>query len=203
MVELLKHHDFDVIFDTATTFDLPVASAAQPPDVILMGLEGESTPAHLANIHAAYPTARTILIDDADSRPEIVHKCLTAGAHGIITNEAPAEALMQYINLIKSGLIAVAARGVDPLPPPRSGIELPPETVEKPPCSRGLSRREKHVLTLIANGAPNKVIARELDISESTVKAHLKSILKKIGVLNRTQAAVWAYSKGLVSENPA
>jgi len=58
-----------------------------------------------------------------------------------------------------------------------------------------LSAREKSILNCIAQGAPNKQIAREFDISEATVKVHVKTILRKIGVINRTQAAIWAMSR--------
>lgn len=55
-----------------------------------------------------------------------------------------------------------------------------------------LSNREVEVLACLRDGAPNKVIARKLSLSEATVKVHVKTILKKIGVCNRTQAALWA-----------
>ena len=58
--------------------------------------------------------------------------------------------------------------------------------------SRKLSSREAQILTCLRDGAPNKVIARQLNLSEATVKVHVKAILKKIGACNRTQAALWA-----------
>lgn len=60
------------------------------------------------------------------------------------------------------------------------------------------SSREHEIVKMLANGAPNKVIAHRLQISEATVKVHVKTILKKIGATNRTQAAIWAVQKGLV-----
>nr|WP_281435966.1 response regulator transcription factor [Oricola nitratireducens] len=62
-----------------------------------------------------------------------------------------------------------------------------------------LSRRELEVVRRLAGGMSNKLIARELEISEATVKVHLKSILKKLGVTNRTQAAIWALNKGVTA----
>jgi DNA-binding NarL/FixJ family response regulator len=56
----------------------------------------------------------------------------------------------------------------------------------------GLSEREREVLAMVARGLPNKLIARELSISEKTVKAHLTKIFRTIGVTDRTQAALWA-----------
>ena len=63
----------------------------------------------------------------------------------------------------------------------------------------GLSEREREVLRLVARGLPNKLIARELSISEKTVKTHLTSVFRTIGVTDRTQAALWAERNGLGS----
>jgi two-component system nitrate/nitrite response regulator NarL len=63
-------------------------------------------------------------------------------------------------------------------------------------ATKPLSVREKQVLGLILCGHPNKTIARELAISEQTVKVYVRSIMRKIGARNRTEAAMWAVSKG-------
>jgi two-component system nitrate/nitrite response regulator NarL len=60
------------------------------------------------------------------------------------------------------------------------------------PRLRKLSTRESQILNCLTEGAPNKVIARKLDVAEATVKVHIKAILRKIGATNRTQAAMWA-----------
>jgi len=59
-----------------------------------------------------------------------------------------------------------------------------------------LSKREREVLALVAEGLPNKLIARRLEISEKTVKTHLTSVFQRIGVSDRTQAALWAQRQG-------
>ena len=60
-----------------------------------------------------------------------------------------------------------------------------------------LSRREAEILKLIGAGAPNKAIARDLGVAEATIKVHIKSLLRKMHVNNRTQAAIWAKHNGL------
>jgi two-component system nitrate/nitrite response regulator NarL len=60
------------------------------------------------------------------------------------------------------------------------------------PGERRLSQREQEILRWLMEGAPNKVIARKLNVAEATVKVHIKAILRKIGAHNRTQAAMWA-----------
>ena len=57
---------------------------------------------------------------------------------------------------------------------------------------RSITTREAEILRCLVDGAPNKMIARKLDVAEATVKVHVKAILRKIGVANRTQAAMWA-----------
>jgi len=80
-----------------------------------------------------------------------------------------------------SGAVAGAARPAPDLTPTAS-----------PPRSHGLSSREMNVLHGLMEGLPNKQIARQLEITEATVKVHVKSILRKVGVRNRTQVAMWA-----------
>jgi two-component system nitrate/nitrite response regulator NarL len=67
-----------------------------------------------------------------------------------------------------------------------------------------LSEREMEIVARLAGGMPNKVIANDLEITEATVKVHLKNILKKLGVSNRTQAAIWAINHGIAAaQQPA
>lgn len=66
-------------------------------------------------------------------------------------------------------------------------------------AAKGLSNREIEILRRLMQGQPNKVIANDLDITEATVKVHLKGILRKIGVKNRTQAAIWALNNGVTA----
>ena len=66
----------------------------------------------------------------------------------------------------------------------------------------GLSEREEQILRDLVKGHPNKIIARKLDIAEATVKVHMKSVLRKIRVANRTQAAIWALENGYAVDRP-
>ncbi len=114
-------------------------------------------------------------------------EALDAGAVGYLLKDAtPSE--------LESGIRA-AARGESPLHP-RAARALLSATVRPDPAG-DLSAREREVLALVVEGLPNKLIARRLDISEKTVKAHLTSIFRAMGVDDRTQAAMWAVRHGM------
>ena len=95
------------------------------------------------------------------------------------------------------GHLSAASRGEAPLAP-RAARELLAARSEERHAD--LSKREREVLGLVAEGLPNKLIARRLEISEKTVKAHLTSIFQRIGVTDRTQAALWAQRHGVSAD---
>jgi two-component system nitrate/nitrite response regulator NarL len=113
---------------------------------------------------------------------------LRRGASGYLLQSSPAEALYQALRDV--------VQGETPVPSTMAGRILAAlglgDTAPTPARDAGLSAREQEVLRLLSRGATNKEIAAALDISENTVKAHLKSILRKLGVTNRVEAAGWA-----------
>ena len=118
---------------------------------------------------------------------ERILRALDAGAAGYLLKDAESDELARSIR--------AAARGDAPLDP-KAAREL----LERPrPGSplESLSPREREVLVMVTEGLPNKMIARRLSISEKTVKAHLTSVFRQIGVTDRTQAALWAQRHGL------
>lgn len=122
-----------------------------------------------------------------------------AGADGYLLEEISSDALLESLNLVMLG---------EKVFPSRLAVMLCAKSVEgaRAQCAVFtdglLSDREIEVVQRLAGGMPNKVIAKELDISEATVKVHLKSILKKLRVANRTQAAIWALQNGLYTPPP-
>jgi DNA-binding NarL/FixJ family response regulator len=107
---------------------------------------------------------------------------LHAGAVGYVLKHAGPDELLDAIR--------AAARGDSPLDPKAARVLLASRRIG--PGVRELSEREEEVLRLVADGLANKAIARKLSISERTVKAHLTNIFGRIGVTDRTQAALWA-----------
>jgi DNA-binding NarL/FixJ family response regulator len=111
-----------------------------------------------------------------------------AGAVGYLLKDAEPRDLLEGIRAV--------ARGESPIHP-RAARQLLSARAAQPPAVPRLTAREEEVLKLVRMGLANKQIARRLGISERTVKAHLTSVFQRIGVIDRTQAAVWAERNGI------
>ena len=158
-------------------------SAEHRPDVVLMDLEMPVVDGIEATrrIVEAQPEVAIVVLTSFSDREQIL-RALDAGAVGYLLKDAEPEGLERAVR--------AAARGEAPLDP-RAGRALLQDRASGSPLD-GLSEREREVLTMVARGMPNKLIARDLGISEKTVKAHLTSVFRTIGVTDRTQAALWA-----------
>jgi DNA-binding NarL/FixJ family response regulator len=166
------------------------------PDVVLMDLRMPRVDGVEATrrIKAAHPAVQIVVLTTY-SDDESVFAALQAGARGYLTKDAGAEEIARAIDAVHDGEAQLAPsvqrRLVDALAtgsqPSRRRGNLPD----------GLTQREAEVLTLIAGGRSNAEIARELFISEATVKTHINNLFAKTGVRDRAQAVTYAYRKGL------
>jgi DNA-binding NarL/FixJ family response regulator len=137
-------------------------------------------------IAAAHPNTRVVVLTSFSDRDRILD-ALDAGAVGYLLKDAePAE-------LVRG--VRAAAAGESPLDAKVARTLLARQTDWAPETQ--LSEREREVLTLVASGLANQQIARSLGISERTVKSHLTSVFQRIGVTDRTQAALWAERNGM------
>jgi len=188
LVELLEASpDFEVAGVAADGEEAVELAAELAPEVVLMDLAMprrngvEATRAILA----ANPEIKVVVLTASSDRARVLD-ALDAGATGYMLKDAePAELF---------GALRAAARGESPLAPKAASAVLSERSEQR---SAGLSDRESEVLGLVAEGLPNKLIARRLEISEKTVKAHLTRVFERIGVTDRTQAAIWAREHGL------
>src|SRR5205085_1057419 len=158
------------------------------PDVVLMdlsmpGLDGAEATRRLI---ASCPSARVVILTSFTERERVLG-ALDAGAVGYLLKDAEPEELLRGIR--------AAAAGESPLAP-RAARAVLTARAERRPADE-LTRREREVLALVAEGLPNKHVARRMGISEKTVKTHLTSVFQRIGVSDRTQAALWARAQGL------
>ena len=166
------------------------AVAARGCDVVLMdlsmpGLDGvDATRAVLAGS----PDVRVVVLTSS-AEPDRILAALDAGATGYVLKDAEPDDVVRAVR--------DAAAGHAPLSP-RAALALLPGRRPVAHRAGALSEREREVLSLVALGLPNKSVARRLQISEKTVKAHLTRIFAALGVSDRTSAALWAQSNGLV-----
>jgi DNA-binding NarL/FixJ family response regulator len=167
-------------------------TSGTPPDVVLMDLlmpemDGITT---TAAIKERWPEIEVVALTSFIEEDKI-HGALQAGATGYLLKDAAANEVAAAIRAAYQGQMhldpAVARRLAESLRAPK-----PEEPVEP------LTDREREVLALVAQGRANKEIARQLGISERTVRTHVSSILGKLGLASRTQAALYAVREGLV-----
>jgi DNA-binding NarL/FixJ family response regulator len=162
--------------------------AERQPDVVLMDLEMPVLDGIDATrrIRSAQPGVAVVVLTSFSDRERIL-RALDAGAAGYLLKDAEPAELRRAIE--------AAARGEAPLDPKAARALLSARA--GPTAVQSLSKREREVLAMVAEGLPNKLIARELAISEKTVKAHLTKVYREIGVTDRTQAALWAQRNGV------
>ena len=179
--------DVDVVAVAAGGRQAVEMVEAAGPDVVLMdlsmpdldGIEATREVTRLA------PAANVVVLTSFSDRERILD-ALGAGAIGYLLKDSEPEELLQGIR--------AAARGESPLAPKAASHLV---RRHQQPNAPQLTEREQEILALIAEGAPNKVIAHRLQIAEKTVKNHVSSIFQTLDVTDRTQAALWAARNGL------
>ena len=146
------------------------------------------------------PAAKVVVLGgEVDLR--LMQQCFAGGASGYLLETISPEALRNSLNLVKSGEKVFPSQLAALLPLLASQADK--STSETPlPDGQGLSAREREILEGLIEGHANKMIARKLQISEATVKIHVKHILRKLKVGNRTQAALWGVAKGVGQRPP-
>jgi DNA-binding NarL/FixJ family response regulator len=185
LVQLLEDvEQVDVVGAASGGAEAVELASAEKPDVVLMDLEMPDIDGIEATrrIRAEEPDVNVVVLTAFSDRRRILD-AIDAGAVGYLLKDAEPDELIR-------GLEA-AARGESPLSP-KAAQALVAARGEQAVGADQLTPREHEVLGLVADGLPNKLIARRLEISERTVKAHLTSIFQRIGVTDRTQAALWA-----------
>ncbi|MFE1830544.1 response regulator [Streptomyces yangpuensis] len=190
--------DIEVVGQAVDGADAVAKVAELAPDVVLMdirmpGMGGIEATSVITRVSGAAVKVLVLTTFDLD---EYVYEALRAGASGFLLKDASADQLAEAVRVVAAGeallspnitkrLITEFSRLGAPRAPSRARIDA-------------LTERETEVLSLIAQGLSNAEISEHLVLAEQTVKTHVSRILVKLGLRDRTQAAVFAYETGLV-----
>jgi len=158
-------------------------AAEHDPDVILLDLKLPAMGglAVLTELTARNATAKVLVLTSVTD-PEMAGQVMRAGAAGVLYKDVDPDALVRAIRAVHDGHLLLAPEAAGPLL----------RSAAWSPGLDALTTREREVLAELARGRSNREIARALNVSEKTVKTHVSSVLGKLGVQDRTQAALFA-----------
>ena len=174
---------------------------ALQPDVVLMDIrmpvmDGiEAT--RILTQHPATPGPRVIILTTFDL-DQYVYDALRAGASGFLLKDTPPDDLLRAIQVVAAGEAMLDPSVTRRLIARYAALPEAP-SVAPPEALRALSAREAEVFHLLARGLSNAQIARELTVSETTVKSHVAHVLLKLDLSDRVQAVIYAYESGFVT----
>lgn len=182
-----------VVAEAGNGIDGLTLAQLHDPDLILLdlnmpGLNGLDTLTQLREIALS---GRVVVFSVSDNEEDVI-SALKRGADGYLLKDMEPEDLLKALHQAAAGQI-VLSEALTPILVARLREAQPGQTRD----INQLTRREREILQLISDGMTNKAIARKLDISESTVKVHVKYLLKKMNLKSRLEAAVWALQNGL------
>ncbi len=211
---LAQDSRFSVAGEAADASEAQRSASRLQPDVILLDnhLPGVSGIDAIGGLKAAAPQARVVMLTVSENEEDLAAG-LRAGADGYLLKTIDTEELANSIARIWDGDSVISPEMMGKLvgllrasPGQAAAAAVAPAEVQPPAPARArvagndpihsLSPREGEILRLIAHGASNKLIARELDIAETTVKIHVQHILRKLELSNRVHAAVYATERG-------
>ncbi|MEO5875424.1 MAG: response regulator transcription factor [Streptosporangiaceae bacterium] len=198
---LEAEHDLTIVGEAGDGAAAVEATRTLMPDVVLMdirmpGMDGIEATRRIVRDHAAPHDPRVLILTTFDL-DEYVIEAVRAGASGFLLKDAPPEDLIAAIRIVADG-DAIVAPSVTRRLLDRFATKLPSiRDSGPPPGLESLTERERQVLGQVARGLSNAEIARELVVSETTIKTHVGNVLAKLGLRDRVQAVVYAYETGL------
>lgn len=192
----LTDSDFEIAAEHDTVDDCIAASdnTATPELIVFISAGDMDATQQAVETLSDYFDEANVIVLSAELSVDELAASLRAGAHGYLLSSISKEAMIHSLTLIllgetvfPSGLAMAWMNG---------GLSAAKRAAADRSLGRDLTRRETEILDCLTGGASNKQIARDLGITEATVKIHMKSLIRKIGVSNRTQAALWAINSG-------
>ncbi|WP_207887700.1 two-component system response regulator NarL [Pseudomonas sp. 30_B] len=193
VVQLLEFEDdLEVVGEAGSGEEALRLAAELEPDMILLdlnmkGMTGLDT---LRAMRENGEDARIVVFTVSDDRNDVIN-VLRAGADGYLLKDMEPERLLEHIRQAATGQLTISPQLTQVLAQALRGDDRPKGIEE-------LTDRERQILRQLSHGYSNKMIARKLDITEGTVKVHVKRVLHKLGMRSRVEAAVWAVENHLV-----
>jgi two-component system nitrate/nitrite response regulator NarL len=213
---LMAKNSYHVVCDIGSTAEIDgMSTLSEEPKLVVLGAQSaDNALSEAVRARKLWPDSKIILLYEYFS-PADFQKLLTSEINGCVPLFASPDTLISILDMIVTRDVRVMVVGDAKCPEIKlqsDGAEhedvsvsvgaLPQRPMNVPPLRNhpGLSEREAQILDGLVKGHANKVIARTCEIAEATVKVHMKSILRKIRVGNRTQAAIWAMENGYASD---
>ncbi len=194
--------DIEVVGEAEDGVSAVTLAESLRPDIVLMDLKmpGADGVAALAELRARGVPARVLVLTSVTERRHVL-PAVRAGAAGYLYKDVDPRALVQAIKAVHDGHVLFAPDAAEAMM--RAGTAGAAADARERDDDRGpaaLTEREREVLVHIARGRSNREIARTLVVSEKTVKTHVSNLLMKLGVQDRTQAALYAVRHGLAGD---
>ncbi|BAS27254.1 response regulator [Limnochorda pilosa] len=193
--------DFDVVGEAADGAEALERLEEARPDLVLMDIRMPAMDGIEATrrIKARWPTVRVVMLTYSEEE-ENLFEAVKAGAEGYLLKDLETATFFSFLRRVFRGEVPIsgvmAAKILHELAGRRAG--RPAHGALPPAPAETLTAREREVLELVSQGATNQQIADELHISENTVRNHLRNVLSKLHMNNRTQAAAYALRQGWI-----
>jgi DNA-binding NarL/FixJ family response regulator len=190
---LSVQEDIEVVGEASDGAEALKAVESLDPDVVLLDLKmpGVDGQAALGELSARKVRSKVLVLTSVTERAHVL-PAVRSGAAGYLYKDVDPMALVQAIRAVHDGHVLLAPEAADAMLEPGGG--------EPEPNLAALTEREREVLVRIASGLSNREIARALVVSEKTVKTHVSNLFTKLGVQDRTQAALYAVRHGLADD---
>jgi DNA-binding NarL/FixJ family response regulator len=205
LVRILRSAHFHILNSTVSLDESIMETLAQHESVLLIigsGVDPDSATRQIELFRKGQRTGRVVVLADHYDASDVI-SAFRAGASAYLVQVTTSDALIKSLELVMLGetimprdiVSTILDRGYETIPQEiTTNVEaLTEAALDHAPH---LSVQEKRILRFLVEGFSNKAIARTIDIAEATVKVHIKAILRKARVKNRTQAAVWAMNRG-------
>jgi DNA-binding NarL/FixJ family response regulator len=196
--------DFDIVGEFGSVEECLIGIVGLKPDLLLtdLALPGRSGIELLADIQRLYPLTRKLVLT-AHENEEYIRAALNAGANGYVLKDANSAELMSAIRAVSVGqqflCKAIASKILSGY---LSGYASADQRPAVPAVAQSITEREREVLTRIALGNSNKVIARELGVSPKTVEKHRSNLMRKLQLHNAAAITMFAIRNGMTGSAP-